>query len=89
MALGDALSGIITGANQFALASPTQFAASQYAPPPQISGALSNPLAEWILVLVGIIIIAIAFDRNSKFGTYLLVIIVLLMTFAAQKKGYL
>ena len=59
----------------------------------QYGGQTSNPtqygqgIVEWILVLVAVIALVVAYEADSKVGSALLVIIVLLMLYSAHARG--
>lgn len=50
-------------------------------------GYLTNALIEWVLALLGITIVAIAYERDRRLGGMLLFIVALLMMRAAYNRG--
>lgn len=57
------------------------------------AGTTSNPanygqgIVEWALVLVAIIALVVAYEADSRVGSGLLVIVVLLMLYSAHSRG--
>ena len=62
------------------------FTTGQYKQPVTGPGGYTGIATEWFLVLIGIVLVALAYDRSPKFGALFLFIIVLSMLYAGKQR---